>query len=181
MVLALVQQTYREILLSNDNRIAIVDACDYEGLMQFDWQLFERKGRRPKVARRDNEGGIHFMHHEILRLRGIDFQRVQHVNGDTLDNRFTNFLLTGVKLTPPEQRRQQKQLEEFKQLDLNVGRLLDRFEKVIPLKIRYEINLLKSQRLKAAFMLGEVIDNVESYNETQIKQQLERILETLRP
>jgi hypothetical protein len=174
MTLTLVQQTYKEIFLSNDDRVAIVDACDYKDLTQYDWYLFERSGRRPKAVRLDDEA-IRFLHHEILRLRGIDFQRVQHINGNALDNRFANLHLT------PLRERKRKQVEEFKEIDLNVGRLLNRFEKIISFKIRHEIESLKSQRLKIAFMLQEVIFNVESSNEVQIKGQLEQILRSLQP
>ena len=80
--------SYREIPLTQ-GKVAVVDASDYEWLMQWKW----------RVKRDDKTGGLYAvrghnpivsMHRVILGLNAEDKRVSDHINGDSLNNRRYN-------------------------------------------------------------------------------------------
>lgn len=78
--------------------IAIVDAEDYEHLVQWNWST---KGRNPKryIASRNREyvkggqKGAIDMHRYLMGVSGVKRVQVDHINGNSLDNRRSNLRL----------------------------------------------------------------------------------------
>jgi hypothetical protein len=88
-------ESYREIPLTQ-GQVAIVDAADYEWLNQWKWcaaWMPSTKSfyvvRRPRKAECRTESGL-WMHREILSLTRENKSLVDHVNGNSLDNRRCN-------------------------------------------------------------------------------------------
>jgi hypothetical protein len=73
---------YREIVLTR-GQVTIVDAADYDWLMQWNWIASCKKTQRFYALRR---GGI-AMHRQILGLAKGDRRQGDHIHGNTLDNR----------------------------------------------------------------------------------------------
>ena len=73
--------------------VAIVSDCFYENLNRYKWCTYLMRGK-PYAARktRDLSGKQHtiYMHREILGLAVGDKSLVDHVNGETLNNRIEN-------------------------------------------------------------------------------------------
>lgn len=69
---------------------AVVDAADYDDLMQFKWRVvFNGQGDGPYASRSirlNNVRSEERMHRRLV----PDAERVDHINGDTLDNRRSN-------------------------------------------------------------------------------------------
>lgn len=78
------QPETKEISLTR-GQIAIVDAADYEWLMQWKWYAY--KGKTTWYAARKEQGMV-WMHRFILRPEPEMF--VDHINRDGLDNRRAN-------------------------------------------------------------------------------------------
>ena len=79
----------KEIFLTQ-NKIAIVDDCDYEYLNQFKWYAHNEGHTfyaRRKVWK-DGKGKTFYMHTAILGKR--EGYECDHINGDGLDNRRSN-------------------------------------------------------------------------------------------
>ncbi len=77
------------------NQFAIVDDGDYEWLSQFKWCASWSKGTKSyyavrKIPLQDGRRTIEQMHRRIMGLRYGDKNHVDHINGDTLDNRKEN-------------------------------------------------------------------------------------------
>ncbi len=70
---------------------AIVDDCDFEYLSGFTWYA-QVIGKKIYAARRPVSGMI-YLHREIFRLEKGDKREVDHINGNTLDNRRENIRL----------------------------------------------------------------------------------------
>ena len=72
------------------DKVAIVDADDFEWLSEFKWYAHERG--RTWYARRAQSGKTVFMHRAILCHHGYDLTagEVDHINGNGLDNRKAN-------------------------------------------------------------------------------------------
>lgn len=70
----------------NDKKYAIVDDCDYEALSQYHWFIIP-DGCNPYVCAK--QGGQHVRMHRII-MNATEGQIVDHINGNTLDNRRSN-------------------------------------------------------------------------------------------
>jgi hypothetical protein len=76
---------FRKIMLTR-GKYAIVDVEDFQKLSQYDWHLFETKGKYYAVKL--NEGIIQFMHRVVMNApKG---KIVDHWNREGLDNRKSN-------------------------------------------------------------------------------------------
>lgn len=86
---------YREIPLTQ-GQVAIVDAADYDWLMQWNWNARWNSTAKSYYAvrnnKRDKQGRQSpvSMHREILGLQKGDKRQGDHANHDTLDNRRSN-------------------------------------------------------------------------------------------
>jgi hypothetical protein len=82
----------KEIFLTQ-NKVAIVDDCDYEYLNQFKWCVEKNKNifYASRGVRKDGKGKMLRMHSVILGDRE-DFE-CDHINGNGLDNRRSNLRL----------------------------------------------------------------------------------------
>jgi len=68
-----------------------LDTPDYDWLSQWSWQLHKPDGYARRTIRRGKRHyGTLFMHRLILGLSTDDKREVDHINGDTLDNRRCN-------------------------------------------------------------------------------------------
>lgn len=76
----------REISLS-DGLVTQVDDEDFGWLSKWNWQARRKKGRENAKFYACRGSGIR-MHREILKVS--PFRHVDHINGDTLDNRKSN-------------------------------------------------------------------------------------------
>lgn len=84
----------KEIPISRHNGVfAAVDDEDFEALRQYTWCLSSsyayRKLRKGEPGRRSKRDGIS-MHRQIMGLPPFAKREVDHINGDTLDNRRAN-------------------------------------------------------------------------------------------
>jgi hypothetical protein len=70
----------------NDNKFTIVDDCDYETLTQYHW-FITPDGCNPYACA--SESGRHLRMHRLI-MNATEGQIVDHINGDTLDNRRSN-------------------------------------------------------------------------------------------
>jgi hypothetical protein len=70
--------------------VAIVDAADYEWLMQWKWFGAENYPGKIYVIRTEGRNRQLKMHREILGLTRGDDRIADHINGNTLDNRRCN-------------------------------------------------------------------------------------------
>ena len=80
----------KEIPLSNGNLVK-VDDVDYEELSKYEWGTINNKGKYIYAARGTRNNGIYskiLMHRYIM--GNPDGKMVDHINGDTLDNRREN-------------------------------------------------------------------------------------------
>ena len=79
------------------NKYAIVDDKDYEWLMQWKWYAHKSHNTKDTFyaqrAKRTKEGRIVVMHREILGLKFGDGNRIDHCNGNGLDNQRCNLRL----------------------------------------------------------------------------------------
>ena len=80
----------KEIILSKNNGVAIIDDCDYEFINSFKWRLSTRGYAITNSKRigRQNQKSI-FMHKLILGISGTLLQG-DHINHIQLDNRRIN-------------------------------------------------------------------------------------------
>ena len=74
-------------------KVAIVDAADYERLVQWKWHAMKNRRnwyvvRKERLA--DGKKRNIYMHREVLRLNYGDGEKSDHINGDGLDNRRAN-------------------------------------------------------------------------------------------
>lgn len=77
----------KRIPLTQDKE-ALVDDCDYDYLTQCRW-YFHSEGYAVRNTRKGEKGRR--MHRVVLARTGInDFEQVDHINGDKLDNRRSN-------------------------------------------------------------------------------------------
>ncbi len=89
----------REIPLTQGFK-AIVDEDIYGYLAQFKWRITrsQRCGGKvygirhlSRVGRKEWYRDVNIpMHQEIIRLHGLKWRRITHLNGNSLDNRFAN-------------------------------------------------------------------------------------------
>jgi hypothetical protein len=76
----------------SDNRgdaVALVDDADYDRLARFGWRLVPSG----YVVRRERHRGgrrVFYLHREVVGATHGDLLRVEHINGDKLDNRRAN-------------------------------------------------------------------------------------------
>ena len=83
-------EEYREIQLSQ-GCVALVDLEDYAKLAPFRWHCDHGYACRNAVKREDRKGYLRgYMHREVLSLPRGGFPPVDHINGNTLDNRKAN-------------------------------------------------------------------------------------------
>ena len=81
----------KEIKLTK-GKITIVDDDDFENLNKWKWQLGSN-GKRAEIKKWNKNKKIyeHFlMHRLIMKLQKGDKRQVDHINGDSLDNRKEN-------------------------------------------------------------------------------------------
>ena len=83
------EQLYREIPLTK-SQVALIDAADYERLIQWRWCASWSKDNRQFYALRKSQGRNIWMHREILGLVRGDGKEADHKNRNTLDNRREN-------------------------------------------------------------------------------------------
>ena len=100
-IMTLPSEEYRTIPLTR-GQVAIVDAADYEWLMQHNWHAKWSPCNRAFYAYRNvwvSETGTAFMssmHREILGIPRGDKRQGDHINRNTLDNRRSNLrIVTG--------------------------------------------------------------------------------------
>ncbi|MEH1821519.1 MAG: HNH endonuclease [Nostoc sp.] len=93
-------ENIKKILLTK-NLVTIIDANDYEYISQWSWYASYARSDSPVYACRRPYGAngktqTFRMHREILINRGINLKGkiVDHINGNTLDNRFSNLRVT---------------------------------------------------------------------------------------
>lgn len=87
---------YCEILLTK-GQVALVDASDYDRLIQHRWCAdWNSRGKKFYVLRKTTSHGKQTnirMHREVLKLVAGGKEHVDHINGNTLDNRRSNLRL----------------------------------------------------------------------------------------
>jgi len=93
------EPSYREIPLTQGH-VALVDADDYDWLMNWKWSASYWKNSDSFYATRGTEWkgkqASFLMHREILGLRKGDRRVADHISGDTLDNRRSNLRVATV-------------------------------------------------------------------------------------
>ena len=74
------------------NMVTIVDEEDYEWLNQYKWCIGKGSGNKCYAVRRNKnlKPNKVRMHREIMNLQHANNLEVDHINGDTLDNRKSN-------------------------------------------------------------------------------------------
>ena len=88
----------KEIPLTR-GQVAVVDDDDFDFLSQWSWQA-ERKivlGTPVYYARRPQGRDAIYMHRAIMKLASTDPRKVDHINGNRLDNRKTNLRIATQK------------------------------------------------------------------------------------
>jgi hypothetical protein len=83
----------KEVLISGGKSVAIVDDADFDLVSQFNWSLTSSgSGNKKLYAHRRNRtsGGLVLMHRFILDMPKRNGLVVDHINGDSLDNRRSN-------------------------------------------------------------------------------------------
>lgn len=83
----------KEVLVSGGKSVAIVDDADFDLVSQFNWSLTTGgSGNKKQYAHRRNRtsGGLVLMHRFILDMPKRNGLVVDHINGDSLDNRRSN-------------------------------------------------------------------------------------------
>jgi hypothetical protein len=86
------EQSYREVPLTR-GQVAIVDAADYESLMQWKWYASLSRGTfyvKREQKRSSGKRMSIWMHRQILGLQYGEKMDVDHINGNSLDNRRAN-------------------------------------------------------------------------------------------
>lgn len=111
-------QSYREIPLTK-GYVAIVDASDYEWLMQWSWYIKTSAGGRQPYAQTYFGGGRKHsvkitMHRMIMGLGIGDLRKCDHRNGDGLDNRRENLRIATVTENNRNSRRRKNNSSGFK-------------------------------------------------------------------
>lgn len=108
-------QSIRLIPLTQD-RNAIVDAIDYDFLMQWNWHTHKKSYGEKYYAARSLSGDILMMHNVILPVRrGLE---VDHIDGDGLNNRKNN-LRPATHSQNQKNRKKQKSKSGFKGISLD--------------------------------------------------------------
>src|SRR3972149_1797522 len=81
-----------KIINLTKNMIAIVDEEDYEWLNQYKWCVAKGSDNKCYAVRRNKnlKPNKIRMHREIMNLQHDNNLEVDHINGDTLDNRKSN-------------------------------------------------------------------------------------------
>lgn len=94
----------KEIKLTTEGKVALVDDDDYEQLNQYSWHILG-KGYVGRCARRpDGKWTMVYMHREILGLTAGD-PHVDHIDGNTLRNTRDNLRLCTQSQNMAKQRR----------------------------------------------------------------------------
>jgi len=88
----------KQIQIVNCDMVALVDERDFERLNQYRWHVYARNGYHYPVAQVDGKRA--YMHRLLC---GVPGRFVDHINGDTLDNRRANLRA----VTPRENGRNQ--------------------------------------------------------------------------
>lgn len=85
---------FKEIPFNNSDFFTIVDAQDYDYLMQWKWSVV-KAFKKNLYAKRFYKSHRHayYLHKEIANLFVDDVYSVRHLNGNTLDNRRSNLEL----------------------------------------------------------------------------------------
>ena len=95
MIATLIKTEFKEIPLTNSDLFTLVDAEDYDYLMQWQWRVAKRQ--TPMVLR-SHKNRHRYLHREIACLYQDYVSVVKHLNGNTLDNRRSNLKAI---LSPP--------------------------------------------------------------------------------
>lgn len=69
------------------NKVAVIDDCDFENLLQYKWHYAEGYARRARYIPEIQQTRVVRMHQQIL---GFPNSIIDHINGDGLDNRRSN-------------------------------------------------------------------------------------------
>ena len=181
------ESPWRVILLSGGqtNHVAIVEEGDYEHLIKWNWRLRQFEGRVVAYRRSrcvDEKAKDVFMHHEVARMHGEKWRKIRHLNGFSLDNRFSN--LDSYKSCLPYspqnpgsrkrtgtidiylssfKRRRDRGFSDFKNNEDTAANAQGAAEAILEQSWK-EINFLKGQRLKTAFMLTELLELLNRIN-----------------
>ncbi len=187
--------SYREISLTGSDRVALVDACDYERLAEWSWHLF---GNKNFYAVRHHRGRNILMHREIMGYHlNEPFGDITHVNGNTLDNRFTNLR---IKYSSSPRKKHFHATEELQEKiknrlslgcrDFSIVNAIDANGIVLRSNItnlitqsQQELNHLLCQRLKAAQLVLESKNELLAIQEqiTSAVSSLDATLQSLQP
>lgn len=95
MIATLIKTEFKEIPLTNSDLFTLVDAEDYDYLMQWQWRIAKRQ--TPMIMR-SYQNRHRYLHREIACLYQNYVSVVKHLNGNTLDNRRSNLKAI---LSPP--------------------------------------------------------------------------------
>lgn len=93
MIVTLTKADFKEIPLINSDLFAIVDAQDYDYVMQWQWKIARGTRKQPCVFR-SSKNRHYYLHREIACLYQDYVTTVRHFNGNTLDNRRSNLKAT---------------------------------------------------------------------------------------
>lgn len=185
---ALALGTAKEIPL-NKGLKAIVDVRDYNYLSQYKWRVINDCRKQYRVIRYQKYKPI-LMAHEVACLNGKPFNRVQHLNGNKLDNRWSNIAPVGTILNaiePPSSH----PTDRFSQRDLRIaGRVLklnstlQSVGNTLLAPSNAQTNSIKSRCLSAGMLLSETLEIAsgdESVNTQFFVERIEKALQILIP
>ena len=105
----------KEIELTQD-KITIVDDCDYEDLIKYKWCANKRKNYwyAMRQGNQNGQGYLIGMHRQILGFGYKDGMMIDHINRDGLDNRRSNLRVSNHILNARNSKLQANNTSGFK-------------------------------------------------------------------
>lgn len=103
----------KEISLSQ-GKMAIVDSEDYDRLLTYKWHFYDGYARRSQWVSGDRTSKGIYMHHEILGVTPGGKFVVDHINGNSLDNRKENLRVVTQQQNLFNSRPHRKALSKYK-------------------------------------------------------------------